>query len=185
VCSFKKFRKDTLPSKIYLDTCYLIDALIQTESNPTGHKNAETIAKNLKNSKTTIICSELCYIEFWSAAFGIKLEMVCGNKKIKSIIGSKFEKEVFDWTKKQYANLITFLEILTNRADFGIKQSVGIYGMGKKIDNKAKEVAIKYKLPIYDAIHYYTMLMTNTTHIITNNVDDFEHLKKIYIWKYR
>ena len=81
MCSFKKFHKDTLPSKIYLDTCYLIDVLIQTESNPTGHKNAEAIAENLKNSKSTIICSELCYIEFWNAAFGIKLKMTCGNKK--------------------------------------------------------------------------------------------------------
>ena len=75
--------------------------------------------------------------------------------------------------------------MLTNRPALKIKESIGICDIGKKIHNKAREVAIRYKLPIYDAIHYNTMLQTNTSHMVTDNIDDFKHLENTYIWSYR
>jgi len=186
VSEIKKVLKDDLPSKIYLDTTFFVDVLIETISNKICHGKAFKFAERLKVSQTTVICSKLSFLEFWNAAFGIGLEDVCGNRNIESISGNEgLSDKVFVWTESQYKNLILFLETLTNRPDLKINESVGIFGMGRNVYDRARETAMKYKLPIYDAIHYNTMLDTNTKHLVTNNMGDFKHLKGIYIWSYR
>lgn len=185
MAEIKKVLKDTLPPKLYLDTAFLIDVLIETKANQTRHAKAFEFTERLKTSKTTIICSKLSFIEYWSGVFKIKLQDVCGNTKLINIIGTKNENKVFEWAESQYEKLILFLETLTNRPDLKIKESVGILGMGRRVHDRARDTAIKYRLPIYDAIHYNTMIDTNTKHIITDNIDDFRHLKDICIWSYR
>ena len=182
---FKNSQKDNLPSKIYLDSAFLVDSLIETKDNIFKHKKAVSFAERLQKSNTTIICSKLCYIEYWNAVFGIKCREVCGNKKIVNILNSQKETEVFDWVKEKFNNLIMFFELLTKREKLKIEESIGIIEIPKDLDNNARETAVEYRLPIYDAIHYYTMLNTNTKDIITDNIDDFKHLKNITIWKYR
>lgn len=184
--SIKKVLKDTLPNKIYLDTAFFVDVIIETRENIMRHEKAFKFSRRLEKSRVTIICSKLSFIEFWNASFNIKLKDTCGNKKIVSVIKHEnLISEIFKWTEDQYGKLMFFLETLTKRPILRIKESIGVYDMGAKVHDNARKIAIKYKLPIYDAIHFNTMLQANTNHIVTENIDDFRHLENIYIWSYR
>jgi len=162
------------PSKIYIDTSFLITALIEVPAEIYRHRKARSFLDKIISKKTTVFTSLLTEIEFIETCVYLALKPIVGDTVKEAV---KKNPKLFKTHKEKIDRYI-------DRYKWAREKLAGKWNehaIDKQVIKLARECAQEYNLMFRDGIHLATARILFCDNVLSLD-KDFTHVENIVFY---